>query len=503
MTENVHLLFTKPKEENLIYRNDNNNFISFSKKINTEENKKITKLRLKYDLNELKEKLEVINNKIKEEKETYIKELNELNKDIEEKNIKIKNLGKIQKKYISKLKIIQNDVNKRVEKRSIIMAENKNKKLIFNNIKKETELIKLISVKEKEISLAEKGNLSLKNSCNEIKLYPIKSEKNLKKDYISLKAKISELNQEIKDLKYISYKHDSCINHKNNLLNYLLLLRNAVHFEQRKNFQAFEKKNLSLNNIFDNNQNNIYYSPKITLFKNLNKNKKNIKSNIINIKTYNYIKNIFDEVNSQNSIKNTKNKNLKNIKSQRTLFNKKENELLSKLIPETYLIKYKNKFEEKEKSYNILKKKINIKLNDMNNNLISHEKNMKLELNEIKQKDVKNEETKLKLKINKNKKKIFELKKSLYEINNEIKNYMNIFNKKSRENKKIENIIQNYLNLLEKQKKKNTNNENKNKNDDNSNNNIDNENNENNREDKEENISKENNSNNEDIEDDE
>ena len=149
MTENVHLLFTKPKEENLIYRNDNNNFISFSKKINTEENKKITKLRLKYDLNELKEKLEVINNKIKEEKETYIKELNELNKDIEEKNIKIKNLGKIQKKYISKLKIIQNDVNKRVEKRSIIMAENKNKKLIFKNIKKETELIKLISVKEK------------------------------------------------------------------------------------------------------------------------------------------------------------------------------------------------------------------------------------------------------------------------------------------------------------------------------------------------------------------
>ena len=466
MTENVHLLFTKPKEENLIYRNDNNNFISFSKKINTEENKKITKLRLKYDLNELKEKLEVINNKIKEEKETYIQELNELNKDIEEKNIKIKNLGKIQKKYISKLKIIQNDVNKRVEKRSIIMAENKNKKLIFNNIKKETELIKLISVKEKEISLAEKGNLSLKNSCNEIKLYPIKSEKNLKKDYISLKAKISELNQEIKDLKYISYKHDSCINHKNN-------------------------------------QNNIYYSPKITLFKNLNKNKKNIKSNIINIKTYNYIKNIFDEVNSQNSIKNTKNKNLKNIKSQRTLFNKKENELLSKLIPETYLIKYKNKFEEKEKSYNILKKKINIKLNDMNNNLISHEKNMKLELNEIKQKDVKNEEIKLKLNINKNKKKIFELKKSLYEINNEIKNYMNIFNKKSRENKKIENIIQNYLNLLEKQKKKNTNNENKNKNDDNSNNNIDNENNENNSEDKEENISKENNSNNEDIEDDE
>ena len=479
MTENVHLLFTKPKEENLIYRNDNNNFISFSKKINTEENKKITKLRLKYDLNELKEKLEVINNKIKEEKEIYIKELNELNKDIEEKNIKIKNLGKIQKKYISKLKIIQNEVNKRVEKRSIIMAENKNKKLIFNNIKKETELIKLISVKEKEISLAEKGNLSLKNSCNEIKLYPIKSEKNLKKDYISLKAKISELNQEIKDLKYISYKHDSCINHKNNLLNYLLLLRNAVHFEQRKNFQAFEKKNLSLNNIFDNNQNNIYYSPKITLFKNLNKNKKNIKSNIINIKTYNYIKNIFDEVNSQNSIKNTKNKNLKNIKSQRTLFNKKE------------------------KSYNILKKKINIKLNDMNNNLISQEKNMKLELNEIKQKDVKNEEIKLKLNINKNKKKIFELKKSLYEINNEIKNYMNIFNKKSRENKKIENIIQNYLNLLEKQKKKNTNNENKNKNDDNSNNNIDNENNENNSEDKEENISKENNSNNEDIEDDE
>ena len=466
MTENVHLLFTKPKEENLIYRNDNNNFISFSKKINTEENKKITKLRLKYDLNELKEKLEVINNKIKEEKETYIQELNELNKDIEEKNIKIKNLGKIQKKYISKLKIIQNDVNKRVEKRSIIMAENKNKKLIFNNIKKETELIKLISVKEKEISLAEKGNHSLKNSRNEIKLYPIKSEKNLKKDYISLKAKISELNQEIKDLKYISYKHDSCINHKNN-------------------------------------QNNIYYSPKITLFKNLNKNKKNIKSNIINIKTYNYIKNIFDEVNSQNSIKNTKNKNLKNIKSQRTLFNKKENELLSKLIPETYLIKYKNKFEEKEKSYNILKKKINIKLNDMNNNLISHEKNMKLELNEIKQKDVKNEEIKLKLNINKNKKKIFELKKSLYEINNEIKNYMNIFNKKSRENKKIENIIQNYLNLLEKQKKKNTNNENKNKNDDNSNNNIDNENNENNSEDKEENISKENNSNNEDIEDDE
>ena len=128
---------------------------SESTKNHKKKHKKVQIIR--YDLTELKNKINEINSKIDNEKNISINNYISLNSEIKTKISKIKNLSLEQMELISKLKIIKNEVNKKLSKVNDLLL----KKTEID--KKEKELQKLITVKDKEIELANKRNLNEKN----------------------------------------------------------------------------------------------------------------------------------------------------------------------------------------------------------------------------------------------------------------------------------------------------------------------------------------------------
>ena len=76
---------------------------------------------IKYDLNELKNNINETNTKINDEKNISLNTYNSLNNEIITKNVKIKNLAEEQKDLISKLKIIKNVINNKIEKANILI----------------------------------------------------------------------------------------------------------------------------------------------------------------------------------------------------------------------------------------------------------------------------------------------------------------------------------------------------------------------------------------------
>ena len=111
---------------------------------------------IKYNLNELKNQINEINTKINNEKNISINNYNSLNNEIQAKVAVIKNLAVDQKELISKLKIIKNEINNKIQKANVLIL----KKTGDNN--KEKLLSRLITVKEKEIELANKKNEKIK-----------------------------------------------------------------------------------------------------------------------------------------------------------------------------------------------------------------------------------------------------------------------------------------------------------------------------------------------------
>ena len=418
---------------------------------------------IKYDLNELKNNINETNTKINDEKNISLNTYNSLNNEIITKNVKIKNLAEEQKDLISKLKIIKNVINNKIEKANILVL----KKTEEN--KKEKILQKLINVKEKEIILENKKNENIKKEYKRIitiiNSNDINKENDLKKELFVLKNEIFKLEQNIKKLKTILEHHKYCDKHKSELLNYLSLLKNSYQFEIKKNTMTINSESESeLNHNSNNKSIYTFHSPKIKNAKNIFNNKdkkkillKNIKSqsNLNSKRISNYINNILNNMSEEcykDVIKTNKSSNVNNKIKKKNLFNYKENFVLGKIIPNRYLVKCKERFDNIENENNKLKEKIN--LEKIKKERLISEKQIKIGINEIKIKESKKEEFKLNIDIYKNKKIIDELKKKINEINKETKKYKNLINIKNKQNLNLRQRMQEFKKHTKKGKKR-------------------------------------------------
>ena len=406
---------------------------------------------IKYDLRELKNNINDMNSKINEEKNTSINIYNSLNKEIIDKNIKIKALAEEQQELINKLKIIKNEINEKIDKAHILISkkneENKKEKILQN----------LINEKEKEIELANKNTENEKKEYQRIlKIYKLNDsnkENNLRKELFLLDNEISKLQHDNRKLQTILDQHKYCNKHKSELLNYLSVLTNAYQFEVKKasmiditiNSESEpDLNNLKLETINNNNLNgtksiNVFRSPKIKSTKFLfNKGNNNNKQLLISKSTSNYIINIFNNINSEyrketGIIKNSNNINFKTKK--KNLFSSKENLFLEKIIPNNYLIKCKERFDNIEKENTLLKEKIN--LNKIKSNEIKNEKQMKIGIKRVNINASQKEKMKLNIDIYKSKKTLDELKREMNDIKKEMKKYKKITYVKKKENLNI------------------------------------------------------------------
>ena len=418
---------------------------------------------IKYDTNELKKKINEINSQINNEKTISINNYNKLNKEIIEKIGIIKNLAEEQRKLIAKLKIMKDEINNKIERVNRIALKNGE----YN--KKEKIVQKLIIVKEKEIEMANKKTALIKKECfrakNILNNNDFIKENNLRKEYSELKNEILKLEHDKRKLETILDQHQYCDKRKNELLNYLSLLTNAYQFEIKKsslimtinsdsnNFEEIKNKS--------NNDKKIFLSPKTKSTKNIfipKTDKKLVKKdsylNLISKSASDYIHKILNNVKEENKkdqgiISNSNNFNYKTKK--KNLFNLKENFFLEKIIPNNYLIKCKERFDNIENNNCQLKEKIS--LYKMEREKFMNEKQMEIEFKEIKIKSAKKEELRLNINIYKTSKKIEELKKEINKLNKETKKVNNIIIIKKKENSNVNNKMKELKKDIKKRKK--------------------------------------------------
>ena len=418
---------------------------------------------IKYDTNELKKKINEINSQINNEKTISINNYNKLNKEIIEKIGIIKNLAEEQRKLIAKLKIMKDEINNKIERVNRIALKNGE----YN--KKEKIVQKLIVVKEKEIEMANKKTALIKKECfrakNILNNNDFIKENNLRKEFSELKNEILKLEHDKRKLETILDQHQYCDKRKNELLNYLSLLTNAYQFEIKKsslimtinsdsnNFEEIKNKS--------NNDKKIFLSPKTKSTKNIfipKTDKKLVKKdsylNLISKSASDYIHKILNNVKEENKkdqgiISNSNNFNYKTKK--KNLFNLKENFFLEKIIPNNYLIKCKERFDNIENNNCQLKEKIS--LYKMEREKFMNEKQMEIEFKEIKIKSAKKEELRLNINIYKTSKKIEELKKEINKLNKETKKVNNIIIIKKKENSNVNNKMKELKKDIKKRKK--------------------------------------------------
>lgn len=420
--------------------------------------KKIQTPAIKYDLNELQNKIDELNSKINEEKNISINNYNNLNNEINSKVLQIKNLASEQNELISKLKSIKDQLNNTLERANNIALKNS------ENVKNEKKLKKLITVKEKEIELANKRKETEKNEYKRIVNIYNKNNQNkenfLSQQLFELNNVKSKLELDIKQLKSKLDQHKYCDKHKTEMQNFLSLLTNAYQFELKMtNKIDMELTSKNKPEIKKQNSRSIEVNSNVlnTIVPKLKQNKKkaliNYKSQpILSIKKTNkYITNALNTINYEYGkgseyIKNSRNINYKMKK--KNLFNLKENNFLEKVIPSNYLIKCRERFDNLENENNKLKTKINE--NKLKKDLFFNENQIKIEFKEMKLKVVKREELKLEVNLKKQKMKINELKKKINELNKETKKYNKLINNR---NKGISGL-KNKMNEFKKHKKK-------------------------------------------------
>jgi len=447
---------------------------SESKKNHKKKHKKEQIIR--YDLAELKNKINELNIRIDNEKNISINNYINLNTEIKAKNSKIKNLSLEQMELISKLKIIKNEVNKKISKVNDLLL----KKSEIN--KKEKELQKLITVKDKEIELANKRNLNEKNEyIRIIKIFnnnDFIKENNLRKELFELKNEISKLEFDIRKLGSILDQHKYCSKHKNKLLNYLTLLTNAYQFEIKK----ISMMDMSINSDNETDLNNfksinktldILCSPKRKLTKKIIINNKISQPNLLSKKAHNYIYSVLNNINDEQKKESGNIINIKNYKLQKkTLFNSNENNFLEKIIPNEYLVRCKERFDNIENENNKIKEKLN--KNKIIRDKMIIEKQVIIGMKKIKIKAAKKEEVKLNIDIYKQNKLLDELKKKIKEVEKETKKYKNLLIMRTKENSNLKKKINEYIlknkDIKKEEKKEMTNINDKDDNDDNNNN---------------------------------
>ena len=484
----------KNNKKELNKKNKKNNSEEIKEKPSNDNEKKIERISNTYiqntqteiSLEGMKKETNDLENKIKELKESLEKERKEFIEDIkfhdnefDKKNLEAK---KLSNNFNKKIEILK-DYEKKLQIKTKIKDKTKSKS--EDEIKKEIKIIEAqIKIYENRANIyKENYNTSLKKS--EIK----ENEEN------DLEGKLKDLNDQIKNLKIIvkdlretKREHSSCSENIQKMIEDYKVINKIFQSEIKR------AKQLALNEISEKDENNDEKEkeekdseekaikdeknilPKI---QNLNfasdaeasleakiirKNKiglkKNNQNNAINLynklsKNYNDNERYIKEANKNIRINNSKT----NIKTeQNCLFKDYESNFLQKILPKKLIVSYQDKYFSIIQERNNARQKFISDSSDIKyENLLKNNQN---DFNNLKLKEINQQNAILNKKFHKLKEKVSEIKGNIKEVEKKIKKEDEKIKMKEKEKKRIEIYLKGFTEIRnKKQNQKNKNNQ--------------------------------------------
>ena len=396
---------------------------------------------------ELTQQIETLKKEIEKEREAFLEEIKENNKENKIKTIELK---KLTNNYNQKIEILKS-YEKNLEFKGKIRSRNHIKS--EEEIKKELKLLEhQIKIYEDRANLSEKNyQLSLKNAQKEIN-----KESEYQEKLNDLKQRISDLEDNNKNLKTILQIHENCKKENEKLLEEYNAVNSAYKYQIKiaKNIALSEMKDKliderdpkmiekdkekngdDIDQIKKDEMNilpkiksiNLPDSPLTRLeLKIIKKNKVGIKNSFSNLNAVNLYKRLcMDNSDNDRYIKEgNKNIHINNVKTNITtdenyLFNEYENNILKRALPLNVLNSYRDKFNK------ILKEKKNLKKQFINQSCQTKAETLNInnlkDFNDLKLKQKNIENSILDLKYKKNIRKIFDINRKIKEIGNQIK----------------------------------------------------------------------------------
>lgn len=416
------------------------------------------------NINTLKEKIKSLEADILAEKQASTQECQILNGQMESQNNEIKEIASKNKKLISKLVGLKEELDDHLAVTNVYKIKKKEEKVredkdILNEIKVRQKT-KEVLIKQKKIEEKQINNLQqiLEDNRNgqEEKLKDEKSETN---------EKINELQQEIIGLKHIKAKHQRCQKEITNLRSKLNVLSNELEFESKK------IKMIETNNTMINEKREAYRTNAIR--ESTSENKLKILCNNIRIRGTSYKKmtnntsNIgcsyarqlfkeIDKTRSENYIQtsgNIKSSDISDIDliNKKGLFTNEENEVLQKLIPNNYLMSVKEKYNNIEIQVDEIREKI--KENEGMKTEIIRKKN-DIDLSNIQLRKQERNITTLTLNLNKSKKETSSLNNKIKSFSKLVKTQTDLVNEKEKKNSELKEQIKKIKDKIKKGKLK-------------------------------------------------
>ena len=340
--------------------------------------------RQKEIVDELQNKLNLLQNSLEQERQNCISETDILNEQLKDKSQEINFIKNENDSLLKKLRKISDEMDANIQMEQIYRAKMEEFEKSIKNLNN------LIEVRKKEMTLEEKRKEKLVNEIQKLtELLSLNDEeeiKVLKEEYAKKNEIIQNSVKEIENLKSMQKIHENCDKIIISLKNKYNLLKNDFQFESKKaNMLILQNSSRS----YKNSENNIQQkkSNKITNVVDNPLCLSSINNNHIRCLSKNCRNYIDRQFTCLNNGKNM-NKNLsvdynKETESISLLFKENEEKILEKLIPNYYLrnlkVKFdnlesqkmeaKDKFKGNEKARELLKKyQMKIDLSNMNNN---------------------------------------------------------------------------------------------------------------------------------------
>lgn len=373
-------------------------------------------------MDELKNKLNLLQNKIELERQNCISENDTLNEQLKEKSQEINSIKNENDTLVKKLKKISDEIDANIQMEQIYRTKTDE---LEKNIKK---LNNSIEVRKKEIILEEKRK---EKNINDIKklneIINLNDEEKLKvlyEEYTKKLEIIQNTEKEIKNLKSVYKIHSNCDKVIYYLKSKYNLLKNDFQFETKKS-SMIELQNSSRSYNFSENNIQRKKIRKIKKIKDevdnpLCQSTRNNNRSRISKNCRNYIEKQFNDLGNDNYI----NKNLSidfnnETENANLLFTDNEEKVLQKLIPNYYLRTLKEKFGNLESQKIEAMDKFN-KGNKEVKETIKNKK-IKIDLSKLNINAQKKIKANLTAKLAKTHRLIIDLKDNIKKINKEIK----------------------------------------------------------------------------------
>ena len=430
----------------------------------------LTLIELKEKTSKLKEELDYLNYKYEKEQNGSIKEVAKYNEELREKAQLVNEHSQENKRLVSILKEIQEEVNERyskaMDKKFYKLVKNNN-----NNNERTIEDIKYdIYIRDEQINNIKKIAEASKAEYEKLEdlLEDVNNglEEHINYDLENVTQEIDKVNNKIKDLKLIKSQHKYCAKEIKNLKSKLSLLNNEIEFETKKNKMIKSYKTLNDNsevdeetseesedyNYFDKENelvtNKINYSSRV---RNLMLKRGTPRHEKISKSAFKYIQNEFDLIKQKSDRFRKRRINGERVRlfdnismNERNLFTERESKILKKIIPEEFLDEYNERFEMKK----IEKEEIEQKFNE-NDDIKLDNKQIKLRLEglALKVKEKEKIGADLNIKCRKNKVKIGNLKNEIFKLQKKVKEQQGIVNKLDKIKKGYSKAIQKFLKM--------------------------------------------------------